>query len=135
MPLSYFVQGGQGPQIGGLIYSSSIVLAQRPKLEKASFHYVPRKHWVPRDVFLVSMDVATLYMNIPQEEGTALVCKTCEKFHDQNPSVGTLFVKEMLSLLFKENSFSFNEKHYLRNSNGHELKAAVAFCRYFSWQK
>ena len=39
------------------------------------------KTQVAKDTILVSMDVASLYTNIPQEEGIRIVCKAYETFH------------------------------------------------------
>ena len=36
---------------------------------------------VPRNAFLVSMDVTSLSTNIPQEEGITIVCNAYENFH------------------------------------------------------
>ena len=65
---------------------------------------------VPRNAFLVSMDVTSLYTNIPQEEGITIVCNAYKKFHANNPPIATNFLREMLSLILKENSFQFNGK-------------------------
>ena len=59
------------------------------------------------------MDVTSLYTNIRQEEGITLVCQTYENFHDKNPPTATHFLREMLSLILKENSFDFNVRKYL----------------------
>ena len=68
---------------------------------------------VPRNAFLVSMDVTNLYMNISQGEGITIVCNAYENFHTNNPPIATNFLREMLSLLLKESSFQFNGKDYL----------------------
>ena len=77
---------------------------------------------VPRNVFLVSMDATSLYTNIPQEERITIVCKAYENFHANNPPVATNFLREMLSLILKENSFQFNEKDYLQTELPWALK-------------
>ena len=41
---------------------------------------------VPSNAIVVSMDVTSLYTNIPQEEGITLVCQAYETFHDKNPT-------------------------------------------------
>ena len=75
---------------------------------------------VPRNAFLAeSMDVTSLYTNIPQEEGITIVCNAYENFHANNPPIATNFLREMLSLILKENSFQFNGKDYTRNYHGH----------------
>ena len=64
-----------------------------------------------RNAFLVSMDVSSLYTNIPQEDGITIVCNAYENFHAQKPPIATKFLREMLSLVLKENSFQFNGKN------------------------
>ena len=44
---------------------------------------------VPGNIFLVSMDVTSLYTNIPQEEGITIVCNAYEVFHKNNPPIPT----------------------------------------------
>ena len=65
---------------------------------------------VPRNAFLVSMDVTSLYTNIPQEKGITIVCNAYKNFHANNLPIATNFLREMLSLILKENSFQFNRK-------------------------
>ena len=68
------------------------------------------------------MDVTSLYTNIPQEE----------EFHDKNPPIATHFLKEMLSLILKENSFQFNGKDYLQiHGTATGTKMALAFANIF----
>ena len=66
---------------------------------------------MPRNAFLVSMDVTSLYTNIPHEEGITIVCNAYENFHAQEPPIATKFLTEMLSLVLKESSFQFNGKN------------------------
>ena len=56
----------------------------------------------------------SLYTNIPQEEGINIVCKTYETFHLNKPPIPTLYLRDMLGLFLKENSFHFNGKNYLQ---------------------
>ena len=51
---------------------------------------------VNKQTFLVSMDVTSLYTNIPQEEGITTVCRAYENFHRNNPPMPTQYLKEML---------------------------------------
>ena len=39
---------------------------------------------LPKDTILVSMDVTSLYTNIPQEEGITTVCEAYEEFYKRN---------------------------------------------------
>ena len=57
-----------------------------------------------QDTILVSLDVTSLYTNIPQEEGIEVVYKAYEKFHNNNPPIPTRFLNEMLGFNLKENS-------------------------------
>ena len=41
---------------------------------------------LPKSTILVSMDVTSLYTNIPQEEGITTVCEAYEEFYEENPS-------------------------------------------------
>ena len=45
--------------------------------DKTDFLNFTEKTKVEKDTVLVSMDVASRYTNIPQEEGITIVCKTC----------------------------------------------------------
>ena len=77
---------------------------------------------VPSNAILVSMDVTSLYTNIPLEEGITFVCKAYETSHDKNPPIATHYLRKMLSLMLKENSFHFNGQIYLQThgtSHGH----------------
>ena len=58
---------------------------------------------VPADVILVSMDVTSLYTNIPQEEGIDTVCRAYEIFHYRNESpTPTQLLKRVLRLILQE---------------------------------
>ena len=83
---------------------------------------------VPRNAFLVSMDVTSLYTNIPQEEGITIVCNAYENFHAQTPPFPTNFRREMLSPILKENPW----KNYLQaHGTAMGTKMAVAFANIF----
>ena len=58
---------------------------------------------IGQDKILVSMDLSSLYTNISQEEGTEIVCKAYDSFHNYNPPIPTLFPREMLGLILNEN--------------------------------
>ncbi|XP_068670189.1 uncharacterized protein [Montipora foliosa] len=87
---------------------------------------------VPENTFLVSMDVTSLYTNIPQEEGITVVCNAYEVFHENNPPIPTALLREMLGLILKENSFQFNGRNYLQtHGTAMGTKMAVAFANIF----
>ena len=85
---------------------------------------------VPRNAFLVPMDVTSLYTNIPQEEGITIVCNAYENFHANNPPIATNFLREMLSLLLKENSFQFNGKDSKHTELPWALKNGSSFSQH-----
>ena len=62
---------------------------------------------VSQDTILVSMDVTSLYTNIPQEEGITRVCRAYQAFHNNNPPIPSHYLKKMLKLILQENSFQF----------------------------
>ena len=79
--------------------------------------------------FLVTMDVTSLYANIPQEERITTVCRAYEHFHKNNPLISTNCIKEMLRLVLKENSFQFDGRNYLQilgTAIGSRMAVAIA---------
>ena len=87
---------------------------------------------VTKDMILVSMDVASLYTNIPQEEGIRIACRAYEIFHKNEPPIPTHYLGDMLRLILKENSFHFNGKNYLqRHGTAMGTKMAVSFANIF----
>ena len=47
---------------------------------------------VPKNAILVSMDVTSLYTNIPQQEGVETVCKTYNSFYEDSPPIPTQYL-------------------------------------------
>jgi len=85
---------------------------------------------LPGNTILVSMDVTSLYTNIPQEEGITTVCEAYEEFYERKPPIPTRYFREMLSL--QENSFQFNGKDYVQiHGTAMGTKMAVAFANIF----
>ena len=75
---------------------------------------------------------ASLYTNIPQEEGIDIVCTACDNFHKNNPPIPTKYLREMLGLILKENSFQFNGRHLLQtHGTAMGTKTAVSFANIF----
>ena len=87
---------------------------------------------VPKNAILVSMDVTSLYTNIPQQEGVETVCKTYDSFYEDSPPIPTQYLKRALKLILQENSFEFNGKNYLQtHGTAMGTKMAVAFANIF----
>ena len=62
---------------------------------------------LPKNTVLVSMDVTSLYTNIPQEEGVTTVCHAYEDFYGDKAPIPTKNLREMLYHILTENSFQF----------------------------
>ena len=91
-----------------------------------------RRAKVPADAILVSMDVTSLYTNIPEEEGIQTVCNAYEKFYMNKPPIPTRLIDKALRLILQENSFQFNGKNYLQtHRTAMGTKMAVAFANIF----
>ena len=87
---------------------------------------------VPKNAILVSMDVTSLYTNIPQEEGIETVCRAYDMFYNNEPPVPTRLINLALRLILQENSFQFMEGHYLQtHGTAMGTKMAVAFANIF----
>ena len=75
------------------------------------------------------MDVTSQYPNILQEQGITKVCRAYEHFLKNNLPVPTNYIKEMLRLILKENSYQFNGKNYLQihgTSMGTKIAITIA---------
>ena len=87
---------------------------------------------VPYNAILVSMDVTSLYTNIPQEEGIEIVCNAYESFYEGESPIPTQYLKRALELILQENSFQFTGKNYLQtHGTAMGTKMAVAFANIF----
>ena len=87
---------------------------------------------VPYNAVLVSMDVTSLYTNIPQEEGIKSVCNAYESFYEGESPIPTQYLKRALELILQENSFQFTGKNYLQtHGTAMGTKMAVAFANIF----
>ena len=87
---------------------------------------------VPYNAILVSMDVTSLYTNIPQEEGIETVCNAYESFYEGESPIPTQYLKRALELILQENSFRFTGKNYLQtHGTAMGTKMAVAFANIF----
>ena len=67
---------------------------------------------LPNETILVSLDVKSLYTNIPHEDGVAACKEVWDSRETKVPPTEILI--ELLLLVLKCNSFEFNEKHYLQ---------------------
>ena len=131
------IPGGDGPteRISSFVDTLLQPIAQTQKSyikDTTDFINFIEKTKIGKDTILVSMDVSSLYTNIPQEEGTNIVCEAYEKFHNYNTPIPTHHLREMLGLILKENSFQFNEENYLQtHGTAMGTKMAVSFANIF----
>ena len=63
---------------------------------------------------LVSLDVESLYTNIPNKEGAEAVYEYLEKYRDTDIKQSNLSIAELLWLVLTLNNFQFNETNYLQ---------------------
>ena len=109
-----------------------IAEVQESYIKDNRFLKLYRETKVVKDTMLVSMDVTSLYTNIPQEEGINNVCKTYETFHLNKHPIPTLYLRGMLRLILRENSFQFNGKNYLQtHGTAMGTKNGSLFCQHF----
>ena len=76
--------------------------------------------------------MCSLYTNIPQEEGINVVCQYYEEHYQSKQPIPTTHLGELMRLILKENSFKFNDKHFLQTHGiAMGTKMAVAFAVIF----
>ena len=87
---------------------------------------------IPHNAIMVSLDITSLYTNIPQDEGIETICKAYETFYQSEAPIPTNALRKMLRLILQENSFQFCGKDYLQ-THGTVMgtKMAVAFANIF----
>ena len=66
---------------------------------------------LPYNAILVSMDVTSLYTNVPQEEGIETVCNACKSFYEGESPIPTQYLKRALELVLQEKSLPPNAWH------------------------
>ena len=88
-----------------------IAQAQKSYLKDSTqFINFIEKRIVPKTAILVSMDVNSLYTNIPHEEGINTVCEAYESFYKNDTPIPTHSLAGLLRLILQENSFQFKGK-------------------------
>ena len=76
--------------------------------------------------------MCSLYTNIPQEEGINIVCQYYEEHYQSKQPIPATHLGELMRLILKENSFNFNDKHFLQTHGvAMGTKMAVAFAVIF----
>ena len=100
--------------------------------DRTDFINFIEKTRVVENAILVSMDVTSLYTNIPQEEGITIICKAYETFYQNKPPIPSQYLADMLRLILRENSFQFVGKNYLQvQGTAMGTKTVVVFANIF----
>lgn len=85
---------------------------------------------LPENTILVSMDVTSLYTNIPHDDGIAACKEAWEQRTVKEPPTECLV--EMLTMVLKHNNFTFNGDHYLQiNGTAMGTKMAPSYANIF----
>ena len=72
---------------------------------------------IPDDVILATLDVSSLYTNIPQSEGIDVICRHYEDHYEQKLPIPTNDLRELMRLKKKERKFfQIQRKTFLTNS-------------------
>lgn len=67
---------------------------------------------IPPDALLVTLDVTSLYTNIPNEEGIRAVLEYV--LHDRERTLEARWIRDLLKLVLYKNNFEFNGHHFLQ---------------------
>ena len=121
------VSGSGGPteRISSFVDSLLQPIAQKQESYiKDTTHFINfiENTLLPEAAILATLDVCLLYTNIPQEERIEIVCHFYEEhYHQSILPIPTQFLGDLIMrLILTENSFKFNDKHYLQ-ADGMEM--------------
>ena len=111
--------GGPSERISSFVDSRLQPIAQKQESYiKDTTHFINfiENTLLPEAAILATLDVCLLYTNIPQEEGIEIVCHFYEEhYHQSILPIPTQFLGDLIMrLILTENSFKFNDKHYLQ---------------------
>ena len=129
--------GNDGPskRISAFVYNILQSIAQSQKCyvkDATDFVNFIERTTLPESAFLVSLDVTSLYTNIPQEEGINTVFRAFENFYKDNMPIPTHSLRKIVRLILQENSFEFNDKNYFQiHGTAMGIKMDVAFANIF----
>ena len=117
------------------VYELHQPIAQQQKSclkDKTHFINFLEKTKVRENKFLVSMDITSLYTNIPQEKRIYIVCNAYKAFHGNEPPIPTWLLQRALKLILVENSFQWRKLPTSTwNCQEHQLKMAATFVNIF----
>ena len=85
---------------------------------------------IPEGILLVTLDVSSLYTNIPNHEGILAVADHIRRDPEKQKKIGPHLLK-LLELVLHSMSFSFNEDHYLQIGGTAMGTAAASYANLF----
>ena len=102
------------------------LVTKLPSHIKDTTHFLNKLNSVgqlPNGVLLVTLDVASLYTNIPHNDGI----QACSDFLDKrvNPTIKTTRLCDLIRMILTNNTFTFNGQHY-RQINGTAMGTKLA---------
>ena len=86
---------------------------------------------VPENVILVSMDVTSLFTNIPQEEAVQTICQAYDTFYRDTPPIPTRFLAQTLRFRYYRKTRS---NSVVRITYKHTVAFGCRICQYFYGQ-
>jgi len=90
---------------------------------------------LPTDSLLCTVDVCSLYTNIPNDEGILACKKILDKFRPSSDPPSNISIKHLLEHVLYMNNFDFNDKHYLQvGGTAMGTKVAPSFANIFMAQ-
>ena len=94
------------------------LVTKLPSYIKDTTHFLNKLNSIgqlPNGVLLLTLDVASLYTNIPHNDGI----QACSDFLDKrvNPTIKTTKLCDLIRMILTNNTFTFNGQHY-RQING-----------------
>ena len=121
-----------------LDYFLNPLSTKHPSYIKDTYHFVEtiKSLTVPSECLLFSMDVKSLYTNIPIPEGIQCIKNTLEKFPD--PTRPDRQILELLEINLTRNDFVFNNKFYLQikgTAMGKKFAPAYANIYMAQWEE
>jgi hypothetical protein len=110
----------RSPQLSLLMYK--IPQLTSPKTKQSD---------LPENTLLLTMDVVSLYTNIPHDEGI----EACKEAWDTrvDPDIPATYLVKLLTHVLKLNNFEFNDQHYLQvNGTAMGTKMAPSYANIFT---
>ena len=94
----------------------SIAIEQESYLKDTTnfINFIENCTQIPDNAVLATLDVSSLYTNIPQEKGIDVVCSYYKDLYEQKLPIRTSDLRELMRLILEENSFKCNEKHFVQ---------------------